>query len=599
MRDRFVRIRVLGAVVIGTLGVGVTGASMLGEASTGAGAATASSVVPAPTFSPPLSIVGQVNLSTLATQAAATPAETPQGAPVSPATGAYRSVDNSILAHAPHGTATNVPNPPTTPITNTNVADEAGFSAMGGVQQAGAKNGVDLEPPDQGLCAGNGYVMEFVNNALAVYNRGGAQLLAPINSAALFQQPAGTFMSDPRCYFDAPTKHWFYQEFDLATLNSSGQVVTPSTQFLAVSTTADPTGTYVIYSFPTTDTSTTGCPCFGDYDELGADNNGIYITTDEFGVASGAYNGVIVYAVSKETLELPPGTVPLPPVFGYRLTSDPFGQPYIVAPTSTPPGAKFAPNTEYFVESNGDALNDHRLVVYALNDTSVLATPGVRIPPTLYRTMVFSEPYTQPNPAAQKTGRRPLGIAVQGPLGVLQADFDAEMEPTYVNGQVYAQLDTATTSGSNAVDWFIIAPTLSGTTLTATMAHEGVVAVKGTSLLYPYTAVNSSGVGYLLFSLSGASNYPSPGYISYNIDGPTGSVIVASPGAVPEDGFTCYAAFVGPTYGGCRWGDYSQGVVMGQRVFMSTEMVPSGFRDTYTNWGTYIWSAPPPVPAGG
>jgi hypothetical protein len=172
------------------------------------------------------------------------------------------------------------------------------------------------------------------------------------------------------------------------------------------------------------------------------------------------------------------------------------------------------------------------------------------------------------------------------------------MEPTYVNGQVYAQLDTATTSGSNAVDWFIISPTLSGTTLTATMAHEGVVAVKGVSLLYPYTALTSAGVGYLLFSLSGATNYPSPGYISYNVDGPTGSVMVATPGAAPEDGFTCYAAFVGPNYGGCRWGDYSMGVTIGKRVFMGAEMVPPGYRDTYTNWGTYIWSAPPPVPAG-
>jgi hypothetical protein len=580
--------------VIGTLGVSITGAS-----TTGAGAATTSSVVSAPTFSPPLRIVGQVTLSALATRNAITPAATPQGAAVSPATGTYRSVDNSILAHAPHSTAPNAPAPPTTPITNTNVAGETGFSAMGGVQQAGTKGGVDLEPPDQGLCAGNGFVMEFVNNAIAVYDQGGAQLLAPVGSAVAFRQPAATFMSDPRCYYDAPTKHWFYQEFDVGTLDSSGHVVTPSVQFLAVSTTVDPTGTYTIYAFPTTDTSTAGCPCFGDYDELGADNNGIYITTDEFGIASGAYNGVIIYAVSKETLELAAGgNVPLPPVIGYRLTKDPFGQPYIVAPTSTPPGAKFAPNTEYFVESNSNLFSDDRLLVYALSNTSTLATPGAIVPPTLYRRLVSAEPYSFPNDATQKAGARPLGNAVQGPPGGLQADFNAEMEPTYVNGQVYGQLDTATASGSNAVNWFIIAPTLSGTTLTATMEHQGVVAVKGTSLLYPYTVVNSSGVGYLLFSLSGASNYPSPGYISYNVDGPTGPVIVATPGAAPEDGFTCYAAFVGPNYGGCRWGDYSQGAVMGQRVVMATEMVPSGFRDTYTNWGTFIWSAPPPAPAG-
>jgi len=168
------------------------------------------------------------------------------------------------------------------------------------------------------------------------------------------------------------------------------------------------------------------------------------------------------------------------------------------------------------------------------------------------------------------------------------------MEPTYVGGQIYAQLDTATKSGSDAVDWFILRPTLSGASLSASVEHQGVVAVADTSLLYPYTAVDSSGVGYLLFSLSGPNNYPSPAYISYGVNGPTGPVIVATPGAAPDDGFTCYAAFVGPHYGGCRWGDYSMGVAMGNRVFMAAEMIPQGFRDTLTNWGTYIWSAPPP-----
>ena len=40
------------------------------------------------------------------------------------------------------------------------------------------------------------------------------------------------------------------------------------------------------------------------------------------------------------------------PGYAYRITHDPFGQPEIIAPTSTPPGGKFAPGTEYFVESN-------------------------------------------------------------------------------------------------------------------------------------------------------------------------------------------------------------------------------------------------------
>ena len=156
---------------------------------------------------------------------------------------------------------------------------------------------------------------------------------------------------------------------------------------------------------------------------------------------------MIIYAISKEQLETVAATGILPPVFGYRLTKDPFGQPYIVAPTSTPPGAKFAPNTEYFVESNGNALSDNHLVVYALNDTSEShrrqqrtpdAVPhhgdhrGVRVPPT--------------PPRSPDHGRS--GQAYQDPAGGIQADFDAEMEPTYVGGHIYAQLDTATASGS-------------------------------------------------------------------------------------------------------------------------------------------------------
>lgn len=88
---------------------------------------------------------------------------------------------------------------------------------------------------------------------------------------------------------------------------------------------------------------------------------------------------------------------------------------------------------------------------------------------------------------------------------------------------------------------------------------------------------------------------PSPAYIAYNgATGPSGPVRIATPGAAPEDGFTCYAAFVGSNYGGCRWGDYSMGVAMGNRIFMSTEMIPQAYRDEISNWGTYIYSAPAP-----
>jgi hypothetical protein len=556
-----------------------------------------SNQVKATVFTEPLNVVGQVNLGQLAASEHRTKvAVHPQGAALSrPAITAshFHAVDNALISRRPKGTATGLPHAATTPLTNQNVPGESGFSGLTNVLQAQTNGGFDLEPPDQGLCAGGGYVMEFINNALAIYNKGGYQLVAPIGSANAFLQPTTDFFSDPRCYYDAPTKRWFYQEFTVGGTTSSGKVI-PSTQYEAVSNTQDPTGSYTIYSWDTTDLGGPHCPCFGDYDNLGADANGIYVATDEFPDSGPGYNGVVIYGIAKGELETVAQTGIIPPVVGYRIHSDPFGQPEIISPASTPPGGRFAPGTEYFIESNPDQFSDNHLLVYAMHNTAdlTLFTSG---PPSLLRTEVTTQHYAFPPDALQKPGPRPLGQSFQAPAGQLQADFDAEMEPTYTNGQLYAQLDSATTSNTSGADWFILKPSLSGSTLSASVVHQGSVQVKGASLLYPYTAVNAKGNGYLLFSLSGKNNYPSPAYIAYNgATGPSGPVRIATPGAGPEDGFTCYAAFVGPGYGGCRWGDYSMGAAMNGRIYMSTEMIPSTYRDEISNWGTYVWSAPAP-----
>lgn len=544
------------------------------------------STVKVTTFSPKIKVVGTVNLSSLAAAQAravgdrATPVLKP------------RPVDPQVANHE-RARAGSPPSTKTTPVTAKNVAGESGFLGLTGKDQAMANGGLDLEPPDQGLCAGLGDIGEYINNAFSVYQPDGVQLLAPIGSPSIFLQPKTAFFSDPRCYYDAPTQRWFLQEFIVGTTNAAGREASPSLQFIAVSNTSDPTGEYTIWSIDTTDSASKGCPCFGDYDELGADANGYYITTDEFGISTPAFNGVIIYAISKETLEAFSTSGIAPVVVAYRLTKDYFGQPYIVSPTSTPQGSRFAANTEYFVESNGNRASDDHLAVYALHDTSLLAAPGV---PNLYRTEVTSEPYAFPPDAVQKAGPIPLGKSAQDPEGRIEADFDAVMATTYNSGSIYAELDTATKSGSDAAAWFILHPKLSRKSLTATVAAQGYVAVAGASLIYPYIAVNSRGQGYMVFALSGAHYYPSAAYIGFDSTGPYGSVRVAEAGTAPDDGFTCYAAWVGPSYGGCRWGDYSMGVASGGAIILATEVIGPSSRDTLTNWGTYIWSTPPAAP---
>jgi hypothetical protein len=546
-----------------------------------AGAGTASATpITVQTFTPAFKEVGTVNLSTISVQNAA---RTPGGGAA--ALGANYRVVRSPVLHALK---------PTTrpsalryqPVTGQNPAGEFGFTGITGYLQAAANGNVDLEPPDQGLCAGDGYVADFVNNAFTVYEPDGAEVLPVIPSYAIFKQPSTAFMSDPRCRYDSATQRWILTEFVVGTATA------PSLQFIAVSNTKDPTGTYTIWQFNTTDKTTKGCPCFGDYDELGVDQNGIYITTDEFPDGAGAYNGVIVYAVSKQLLETEPTTGIVPVVFGYRLTTDAFGQPYIVSPASTPDGATFARNTEYFVESNGNAASDNHLIVYGMNDTSELANNQA---PNMYSTRVTTQSYAFPfADAKQKVGPFPLGQANQDPEGQLQADFDAVMQTTYVGGQVYAELTTELSGGNLGSEWFILKPTFSGSALTATVTHQGLVSASGQSLVYPAIGLDSAGSGYMTFALSGPSYFPSAAYIAFGSSGPTGDIITSQRGAAPEDGFTCYAAFVGPSYGGCRWGDYSAATSVGSTIYMATEMIPPQSRDELTNWGTFVWSAPAP-----
>ena len=257
----------------------------------------------------------------------------PQGSslPTAPS-GRFHTVDQAIVKHRlASGTG---PLHASTPVGGGQVAGEFGFYGLNGEQQAVANGNLDLEPPDQGLCAGNGYIGEFINNALTFYDPNGVQYENTLPSYAFFKQPSSDFFSDPRCYFDQATQRWLFSEFIAPIFTSTA----PSTQFLAVSNSSDPLGSWTIWSIPTTDKGTPNCPCFGDFDQLGVDNNGIYISTNEFSNSGTAYNGVIIYAVSKQTVEQFTNTGIPPTFFTYRVPLDAFGQTYHIAPAETPPG---------------------------------------------------------------------------------------------------------------------------------------------------------------------------------------------------------------------------------------------------------------------
>ena len=107
---------------------------------------------------------------------------------------------------------------------NTAVVAAAGtttFEAINHHQQrfeVAGGNQWSIEPPDQALCVGGGYIFEAVNNAIAVYDTTGTRIaLDSLNNffgyPVEIDRTAGTAgpkqTTDPTCLFDPTTNRFF------------------------------------------------------------------------------------------------------------------------------------------------------------------------------------------------------------------------------------------------------------------------------------------------------------------------------------------------------------------------------------------------------
>ena len=221
------------------------------------------------------------------------------------------------------------------------------------------------------------------------------------------QNPAvdGPFLSDPKCYYDTDTQRWFLTE-----LQEDATGVRAHT-LIAVSTSSDPTATWDLFSIDATDDGQNGtpshpnCPCFGDQPLIGADANGFYITTNEFGDTEG-FNGSQVYAMSKKALE--GGFTPVVVQFDNLSLAE--GQAYSIQPATSPSAGDYDTSnsgTEYFLSAlDFNATLDNRIAAWAITNTSSLATGSPSV--TLQSVLVKSENYGQPPTATQKDGPHPV-----------------------------------------------------------------------------------------------------------------------------------------------------------------------------------------------
>jgi hypothetical protein len=516
-----------------------------------------------------------------------------------------------------HTSAASVPHVPGTAI-GSGTGGAPGFTGLDAAQQLAAGTGayagsqLDSSPPDQGLCVGQGDIVETINLAVRVYSTDGTPLTpaVPLNqfvgaapTTTAGGAPFGPFLSDPKCYYDPDTGHWFLTVLAIAIDPTTGAFGNSAWQYVAVSQGPDPTaGSWTIYSFSTTDDGSdgtpndAGCPCFGDQPLIGADANGFYVSTNEYSITGPEYNGAQLYLMSKQGLETGANTTVthLQPGQDSTIISALGGVPYSVQPATSPDGTydSAAGGTEYFESTldfgTGPALGTRadNIAVWALANTSSLSSPVPSV--SLSETVVPSELYAQPPNAAQAPGT----LITDKHLPVIEANDDRLMQVVYAGGELWSGANTAVTTQQGptlaGIAWFVTTPLDSTGTVSATMAGQGYLSVNKEDVYYPSIGVTPAGKAVMVFTLSGPDYHPSAAWAPLSVSSGAGPIYIAAAGTNAADDYSVLKLYQGDG-ASTRWGDYSAAVSdPSGTVWMATEYIAGGERTALANWSTYV-----------
>jgi hypothetical protein len=330
-----------------------------------------------------------------------------------------------------------------------------GFEGLNFYQQRYARGGnqFSVEPPDQGMCAGNGYVVEAVNDVLNVFSASTGQSVLPDNTStnivagfprnvnhavdlnSFYGYPPainrstgarGQFVTDPSCIYDAATQRFFVTVLTLETNPANGAFTTVNHLDTAVSQTSNPTGLWNIYRVDVTNdgTNTGGTnpgPYLGDYPHIGADANGFYITTNAYPWCCNGFSGAQIYAFSKAQMAAGAAVVNMQHIDTSGMVAAPSDagptQPgFTVWPAQSPGAGSFNTSnggTEYFLSSNaadeathpkagtGGNYVSNQIVLWTLTNTASLNTaPAVSLSNKLLPVHTYAIPPKQQQPGS-------------------------------------------------------------------------------------------------------------------------------------------------------------------------------------------------------
>jgi hypothetical protein len=572
-----------------------------------------------------------------------------------------------------------------------------GLNAVDSAEQSTNLVG-DIEPADQGLCAGNGFVVESNNlGEILVFNTALQRQSAviPLDNLMGLTGRGWSSGGDISCYYDHDNGgHWFFTEIVSANSEESGGafagcfagVAYTCYEGIAVTDGSSPFGPYAVY-FLNADYNPDepGYPyLFNDFAKIATTRDAFLLFYNEFpnngsvpGFGGGLFNGAQELAFNKKALERglpvtgrygepnPAFTVAienmglLPTPNGTCFSDDQHHMPgitcwYAAIPAQPPDPSQYdnSHGGSGFILDSLDyyGLGDDRIAVFDwtglenLNSPNCSTCSGIQFGGQLFAGVNFY--YGEGFLGAQKSGPIPLGhecgaagLSVGSPPPAscpengIATNGDFMTQVSQGNHQIWGATTTEIgqtySSGPSpevhqgAVFWVIGTDTFDDSGF-FTVTSQGYVSPKHEELEFPAMASGGSssedggnGKAIMTFTLSGNGGptradhggfYPSTAYgrMTSTSNGLLGSVInIADLGQSPQDGFTEYMGYPGPT--APRWGDYSNAIFLpwsGGSIYFATNYIQypncmgsaftltlgtcSGTRDGLANWGTSV-----------
>lgn len=410
----------------------------------------------------------------------------------------------------------------------------------------------NLGPFDCTLAAGPSHVLASVNASVSVYDKTtGATVLTRSLATWFGGVISNAKIFDPQALYDQHAGRWVLVAVAIQ------QNPDRSWFLLSVSKTSDPTGGWFNYASDATKNGAMPSNNWADYPSLGVDNQALYVTANMF-----QFNGDFQYSKVRVIPKSGPytgGMLTYSDIVGLRNAD---GSP---AFTVQPCHVFGSPGVQYLVNSlfpDQDATKNQLTIWTIVNPLNS---------PVAMRSTVTTDPYALPPEATQKGGGTPLNT---GDVRVLNAVFSG--------GTIWCAFTTrhvwTAPPNTAAIHWFQINPANNS------VIQQGIYGTQAEHYYYPALTPDVHGNMIMVFSRSGASEFPSVYFTGRAATDPPGTLQNST---LLKAGVANYLRLDPANRN--RWGDYA-GIALDPVDSRSVRFC-NGYSLTTNTWASWIGGA--------